>query len=60
MGRPGGDSRAPGMQIAMHMSQMPEGLNGSEGRGGHVGIQGEQKKKVLIKENEHATQRETT
>lgn len=32
MGRPGGDSRAQGMQIAMHMSQMPEGLNGSEGR----------------------------
>lgn len=59
MGMPGGDSRAPGMQIAMHMSQMPEGLNGGEGRRRHVRIDGEQKKKVLIKEKEHATQRET-
>lgn len=44
MGRPGGDSTAPGMQIATHMSPQPEGLEGGEARKEHAGTEEEQKR----------------
>lgn len=34
-----GDSRAPGMQIATHMSPQPEGLKGGEAKKGHSGTE---------------------
>lgn len=48
MGRAWGDSRAPGMQIATHMSPQPEGLKGGEARKGHSGTEGSERERERL------------